>query len=101
MAELVKVRKKTQVTIPVSIKKKMHIEEGDLLEMDVRGKELIIRVQKVIPRDEAWYWTERWQEGERQADADIAAGRTHRFDNVEEAIAFLHEETAKYEKGQR
>jgi len=58
-------------------------------------------VQKVIPRDEAWYWTERWQEGERQADADIAAGRIYKFDNVEEGIAFLHEEAEKYEKGQR
>jgi len=95
MAELVKVRKKTQVTIPVSIKKKMHIEEGDLLEMDVRGNELIVRVQKVIPREEAWYWTERWQEGERQADADIAAGRTHRFDNMQEAVKWLDEGPGK------
>jgi hypothetical protein len=26
--------------------------------------------------DQAWFWTEEWQAGERQVDEDIAAGRT-------------------------
>jgi AbrB family looped-hinge helix DNA binding protein len=90
MAKLVKVRSKAQVTIPSSIKKKLQIEEGDLLEMDVRGRELVITVKKVVPKDQAWFWTERWQEGERQADADIAAGRTRRFDTMKDAIKWLH-----------
>jgi hypothetical protein len=42
-----------------------------------------------IPDDQAWYWTEQWQRWERQADADIAAGRVKRFDNVEDLIADL------------
>jgi hypothetical protein len=28
-----------------------------------------------IPSDQAWFWTERWQRMEREADADIAPGR--------------------------
>jgi len=28
-----------------------------------------------IPSDQAWFWTERWQRMEREADADVAAGR--------------------------
>lgn len=31
----------------------------------------------------------RWEMMETQADADIAAGRVHRFDSTEDAIAFL------------
>jgi uncharacterized membrane protein len=26
--------------------------------------------------DQAWYWTSEWQEGEAEADADLAEGRT-------------------------
>ena len=37
-----------------------------------------------------WYWTEEWQEGEREADADIAAGRVKHFNSVDELIADLN-----------
>jgi len=37
-----------------------------------------------VPADQAWFWTERWQEMERDADADVAAGRVTNHDTVEE-----------------
>lgn len=43
----------------------------------------------VIPDDQAWYWTEQWQEWEREADEDIAAGRTREFNSVNELIESL------------
>jgi len=27
------------------------------------------------PAEQAWFWTREWQEGEREASEDIAAGR--------------------------
>lgn len=33
--------------------------------------------------DQAWFWTAEWQEGERRADADLAAGRFTRFESDE------------------
>lgn len=36
----------------------------------------------------------RWELMEVQADADIAAGRVHRFDSTEETIAFLAHSSA-------
>ena len=42
--------------------------------------------------DQSWYWTPEWQSAEKDADDDIAAGRVHRFSNVEDAIGFLHRE---------
>lgn len=32
-----------------------------------------------VMQDQAWFWAPDWQEGERDVDADIAAGRTARF----------------------
>lgn len=37
-----------------------------------------------IAGSQAWYWTTEWQEGEREADEDIAAGRTVKFGSVDE-----------------
>jgi hypothetical protein len=39
--------------------------------------------------DQSWYWTPEWQAGERDADADIAAGRTTVYDSEEEFFAAL------------
>lgn len=46
-----------------------------------------------IPASQAWFWTEAWQRGEREADEDRAAGRTRMFDSAEEFLAYLHGES--------
>lgn len=39
--------------------------------------------------DQSWYWTPEWQEGERRADEDLAAGRSTVFRSEEEMDTFL------------
>ncbi len=39
--------------------------------------------------DQAWFWDEAWQAGEREADADIAAGRGTYYDSTEAFLASL------------
>jgi hypothetical protein len=42
------------------------------------------------PEDpQSYFWTEAWQEGEREADEDIRLRRTRRFIRVKDAIAWL------------
>jgi hypothetical protein len=40
--------------------------------------------------DQAWFWTEEWQAGEREAEEDIRAGRVKGFDTMEELLADLN-----------
>jgi hypothetical protein len=42
-----------------------------------------------VPDDEAWFWTAQWQEGEREVDAQLAAGQTTTYDSVEDFIESL------------
>ena len=42
--------------------------------------------------DQAWFWTPEWQEGEREADEHIAAGRLDYFGSTEEFLAALTSE---------
>jgi antitoxin PrlF len=51
-----------------------------------------LRGMKMIPADQAWFWTPEWQAGEHEADADIAAGRTEYFDSDEAFLAALDRE---------
>lgn len=46
-----------------------------------------------IDPEQAWFWTREWQEHEREADADLAAGRVTRFESDEDFLAELDERT--------
>ena len=95
MSELIQVRRKAQVTLPQSVRQALNIEEGDFLDAVVKDGEIVLRVKKLVDKEQAWFWTRRWQEGEREAEEDIRAGRTHSFDSAREAIAFLHKRVKK------
>jgi hypothetical protein len=48
-----------------------------------------LRPHLPVPADQQWFWTQRWQKMEREADEDIAAGRVARFDGPEDFLADL------------
>lgn len=48
-----------------------------------------LRPSIVVPVDQAWFWTERWQGMEREADDDVAAGRVDEFDTLETLVEAL------------
>jgi antitoxin PrlF len=82
-------RAKGQITLPDDIRKAAHLEEGDLLEAELTQDGILLRPQKLIDATQAWFWTPAWQAGERQADADQAAGRVESFGSGEEFIDAL------------
>jgi len=84
-----KIRAKGQVTIPTEIRQAARLEEGDPVEVEIVDGGVLLRPMKLIDATQAWFWTPEWQEGERQADADIAAGRVDRYDSGEEFLAAL------------
>jgi hypothetical protein len=66
----------------------LHRLVDELPEDLVDGTVALLRrvIDRRVNPDQAWFWTDEWQAGEREADADIAAGRFRRFDGDE---AFL------------
>ena len=45
--------------------------------------------KKLVDKSQAYFWTRRWQEGEREADEDIKAGRVKTFDSIDELVKDL------------
>lgn len=42
-----------------------------------------------VPREQLYYWTHDWQNGEREALGDLAEGRFHTFPTGREAALWL------------
>ncbi len=48
-----------------------------------------------VPAEQAWFWSDRWQAMEREADADITAGRTTTVDGLEGLVEHLSSRRAE------
>ncbi|MGI8687359.1 MAG: AbrB/MazE/SpoVT family DNA-binding domain-containing protein [Thermomicrobiales bacterium] len=69
------------------------LDANALLEVEQRPDGVIeLRPYGTADPDQRWLWSERWQQMEREADEDYAAGRWKRFDSAEELIAELERE---------
>ena len=84
-----KVTRHGQITLPAPVRKRLGIEEGDLVEIEVIDEKAVLVPKRLVDKSQAYFWTKRWQEGERQADEDIKAGRVKVFDSAEELIKDL------------
>ena len=85
------VRERGQWTIPAEIRRAARIDEGDVLDAEIVEDGILLRVRKEIDASQAWFWSSEWQRGEREADADLAARRSERFESDEEFLAALKE----------
>ena len=76
--EFMTLQKRGVVSLPASVRDRLHLDQPgarlEIIETDDGRFEL--RGVLPVPADQAWFWTDRWQRMEREADADIAAGRT-------------------------
>ena len=84
-------RSEGQVTLPDEVREALHVQDGDELEFEVVDEGVVtLRVRKMmIPAEQAWYWTRSWQDGEREATEDIAAGRVTFHKTTDDLFAHL------------
>ncbi|GES17966.1 hypothetical protein Aple_008610 [Acrocarpospora pleiomorpha] len=86
----VKVRAKSQLTLPEEVRQALHIGEGDEVEFAVLDDGTItVRGYISIPTDQAWFFAPEWLAGEREADEDIRLGRGAKHESAEDMFAHL------------
>jgi AbrB family looped-hinge helix DNA binding protein len=89
MATYSKVTRNGQITLPAPVRKRLGIEEGDLVEIEVIDEKAVLVPKRLVDKSQAYFWTKKWQESEKDADMDIKAGRVKVFDSAEELIKDL------------
>jgi antitoxin PrlF len=74
-------RSRGQITLPREVREALHVEEGDDVAFVVEDGRVTMRGLKSIPAEQAWFWTDSWQAGERQASEEVVAGVGVVFDD--------------------
>jgi len=86
---LVTLRTNGQITLPAELRERVGARTGDVFVAEVEKDTVVLRPKRLVDPADAWFWTPAWQKAEREADADIKAGRVYRAKNVEDLIASL------------
>jgi antitoxin MazE len=88
---LLTVQSRGTFVLPAAVRRRHHLDGPDaqikLIEQDDGRLEIVPVVS--VPADQAWFWTERWQKMEREAEADISAGRTSTVDGLDGMLGHL------------
>ena len=86
---LLKLRKNAQLTLPANIRKSAHLEDGDILDCEVRDGQIVLTPKKLIDKRDTWFWTSEWQQAEAQAQKDIQEGNIRQFESVDDLLGHL------------
>lgn len=90
MSTFVTIRDRGQISIPSAIRKAYQLDEpGAQVEIIEREGEIVLRPKLPVDAAQAWFWTQDWQEGERQADVEAAAGLGAVFETGDDLVAAL------------
>lgn len=89
----VAIQRRGVIALPSALRERLHLDEpGVQLEITERRDGVIeLRPTVPIPADQTWYWTDRWQEREREVDDHITAGRVTVHESSEDFLAHLDE----------
>jgi len=71
------VRTRNQITIPREYTEYVNVGEGEELRYEITDDgALILRPVITVPKDQAWFWTDKWQAEESEVDEEIKTGLT-------------------------
>lgn len=90
MANLAKVLRNYQITLPKPVREQFRLKEGDLVELAETPEGLLIKPVETVDRSQAWFWSDEWQKGEKEVDREKKKGKIKSFDNLDDFLKDLH-----------
>jgi antitoxin MazE len=81
------------LALPPDVRKRYQLDQpGAQVELVERDDGVLeIRPYVPVPADQAWFWTEEWQAGEREATEELKQGLGRVFEDDESFLASLDE----------
>jgi bifunctional DNA-binding transcriptional regulator/antitoxin component of YhaV-PrlF toxin-antitoxin module len=79
------------LALPADVRRRHRLDEpGAQVEVVERADGVIeLHPHVPVPADQAWFWSERWQAREREADAHVEAGDVTSHENADDLLKHL------------
>lgn len=90
MPSMARVLRNYQITLPKPIREHFKVKEGDLIQMEETSDGLLIKPVETIDRSQSWFWSQKWQEGEKKVNREKKKGQIKSFDTLEDFLKDLH-----------
>ncbi len=70
-----KIVRNGQITVPVQLRKRLHIKDGDFVRFDTEDNHLIVTPVSVIDQDQSYFHSEKWQKGIKASEEAVRQGK--------------------------
>lgn len=91
--EFVAPQRRGLLALPANLRARLRLDQPgaqvEFVELD--DGRIEVRGVVPVPADQAWFWTNRWQEMEREVDQHLAAGRVSHHESVDDLLDALGE----------
>ncbi len=79
------------IALPAEARRPLHLDQpGVQVEVTERDDGVLeLRPSLPVPADQAWFWTERRQQREREVDEHVAAGRVEVHESTDDFLEHL------------
>jgi len=79
------------LALPIDLRRRHRLDQPGAQVKVVERNDGVIELHPAlpVPADQQWFWTERWQQREREVDAHIAAAEVLTHDSTDAFLSHL------------
>ena len=86
---LIKVKKKSQITIPKEVREKLGVEPGDYFNVDTKGDKIVLTPQVISPKGEVSNLSKKGEKGLKESLNQLKKGEISVYENVNDMVDAL------------
>ena len=90
MSDYASIQSRGTVSLPVALRRRYGLDQpGAQVEIIDADGEIILRPKFPVDVSQSWFWSQEWQDGEKEADSQKARGEGEIFAAEEEFLDSL------------
>ena len=82
-----KLGKNYQIAIPREIIRELGLKQEDHIDIYISESKVVLEPKVLIPKDQAYFYSEQWEADEKEAEDDIREARVTKTKNIEELFS--------------
>src|SRR5699024_10995769 len=91
--EHVQSKKKSKVSVQNDMVEAQNLKVGDDLQVRLENGKIVLVPMVSVPKDQAWFWTEQWQQEEQAVEKYIRDGQLTDAKGLEETLQELDQQS--------